>query len=198
MFRRIKPVNQSRFEFIIEWMEHIEKLRNFYCSIEPDYYEEPYYPEREYGNPDSPRCYDQFWEEEWYYPTEEMEFHISDEEDNNLIIYVPLDGISSTHVYFTNSHLGICMEGDVDLSIIESLKRLIERFPDSFFYSEIRAAIYYSNTGNLKKAIDYIRLYLESEYQPYNLEQIQMVFPAKFRNLDEFKRLLRLSIRQES
>lgn len=190
-------MNQSQFEFIIDWMRHIETLQRFSCSIEPDYYEDPYFPEREYGNPESPRCYDQFWEKEWYYPAEEMEFNIADDNGNSLTVFIPLDRISNTHISFHNLHNGIKIEGDVDLSIINSIKQLIEKFPDSFFRSKIHAAIYYSNTGNLKKATEYLRIYLETdyltEYWPRDLDEIRRVFPAEYRNSDEFNELLNIA-----
>lgn len=185
-------MSHSHLEYIINWMEKIEKLDRFSCSIEPDYYGDPYYPEKEYGNPDSPRCYDQFWQVDGYYPIEEMEFNISDTEENKLIVWIPLDGISSTHIYFKNDRLGINIEEEVDISIIDSIKKLIERFPDNFFSSEIHAALFYSSMGNIEKAIDYMRLYFNSEYQPYKLSELQRFLPIELTQSDEFRKILTL------
>lgn len=194
-------MNQSQFELIIDWMTHITKLDSFDCFIYFDSYRGEDIPELEYGDPESPRCYDPFWDNEYWQPTVQMYFHIYDEEKVHLMLIIPLDGISSTYAYFSNRHHEIYINGYVDLSIIEHLKRLIERIPDSVFKSEISAAIYYSNTGNFKKAKDYIRLYLDSEHQPseyistghglYDIVKLNRAFPAKFKNTDEFKRLLR-------
>lgn len=82
----------------------------------------------------------------------------------------------------------------LDLSIIDYILSLIERFPDKFFRDHLHAAIYYSQ-NNTVKAIEKLRLAIESDY-PYNFENYKRYFPLGFRESDAFKALMKQSLKR--
>lgn len=99
-------INSYLDEMIKKWLEEIVSLNQFWYDIEPDYYEEPDLLE------------------------EELVIIIKDNKENRMFLCIPLNGINNPRIQFfnNNSHLKIDFEGDV--SICDSIRQLIKRFPD--------------------------------------------------------------------
>lgn len=174
------------------WFNNVQELDMFRCRLEPDYLGEPNYPEEDYGDPLSPHCLTQFWKVEHYFPTKEMEFWISDYQGTHVIIDIPFDGITGPRASFYDKKRNLSISAELDLSIIDDIKSLIERFPEKFFWRHVQAATYYSNNGNTIKALEEIRLSIESGDEG-NLEFYRLCFPREFRNSDAFKVLMKQS-----
>ena len=187
-------MKNSKIQKEIEtWISNIQELSEFwlYSHGEAGLLEEPWCSADEYGDPLSPFCLTQFWKSEYYEPHNILIFFISDVEGRDIMIDIPLDGITGPRACFFDKKRNINMEAELDLSIIDDIKSLIERFPDKFFRDHLQAAIYYSQS-NIIKAIDELRLSMESD-DPYNFEHYKRYFPLEFRESDAFKVLMKQS-----
>lgn len=175
------------------WLSNIQELSEFryYSYGEPSIIEDPWCSADEYDDPLSPFCLTQFWKSEYYEPHNILIFYISDVEGRGITIDIPLDGITSPSAGYYDLKLNKSVEVELDLSIIDYIQSLIERFPDKFFRDHLQAAIYYSQNNTLK-AIDELRSSIESD-DPYNFEHYKRYFPLEFRESDAFKELLKQS-----
>lgn len=175
---------------IVAWLSNIQELSKFWldCVGKLDCDEEPWCSAYEYGDPLSPFFLIQFWKSEYYEP-DILRFSIEDVEGRSITIDIPYDGITGPSGYYYDPELNKMIGGELDLSIIDDIMSLIERFPDKFFHDHLQAAIYYSQNNTIK-AIDELRLSIESDY-PYKFEHYKRYFPLEFRESDAFKALMK-------
>ena len=179
------------------WLSNIQELSEFSYRVYNDLYllYEPWCCADEYGDPLSPYCLIQFWKAEGYEPYEVLTFGIRDIEGGCVGLEIPLDGITGPSADYYDQKLNKYVEVKLDLSIIDHILSLIERFPDKFFRDHLHAAIYYSQ-NNTVKAIEELRLAIESD-DPYNFEHYKRYFPLECRESDAFKALMKQSSRRQ-
>ncbi len=175
------------------WLSNIQELSKFSYRVynDLDLYYEPWCCADEYGDPHTPYCLLQFWKVKGYEPYEILIFGIGDTEGRYVGLDIPLDGITGPSANYYDRKLNKNVAVKLDLSIIDYILSLIERFPDKFFRDHLHAAIYYSQ-NNTVKAIEKLRLAIESE-DPYNFENYKRYFPLEFRESDAFKALMKQS-----
>lgn len=175
------------------WLSNIQELSEFsyYYYNDLDLFDEPWCCADEYGDPHSPYCLLQFWKVKGYEPNKILIFGIGDTEGRSVGLDIPLDGITGPSANYYDRKLNKNVAVKLDLSIIDYILSLIERFPDKFFRDHLHAAIYYSQ-NNTVKAIEKLRLAIESD-DPYNFENYKRYFPLEFRESDAFKALMKQS-----
>lgn len=117
------------------WLSNIQELSEFsyYSYCEPEILEDPWCSANEYGDPLSPFCLTQFWKTECYEAHHILIFRILDVEGRGIEIDIPLDGIIGPSASYYDRERNKCVEVKLDLSIIDCILSLIERFPDKFF-----------------------------------------------------------------
>lgn len=172
------------------WLNNLQELSefNYYCHFEP-WDGEPGYSNVEYGDPLSPYCLTPFWENDYYIPSQILIFNISDTEGRRMMLDIPLDGITGPRACFYDKKRNKNIEVELDLSIIDCILSLIDRFPAIFFRDHFQAAIYYSQNNPIK-ALDELRLSIESD-SLYSLKDYNRYFSREFRDLDAFKALMK-------
>ena len=190
--RKIQKEKEIQQE-IVAWLSNVQELSEFsyYSYTELRDMEESWCYADEYGDPLSPFCLTQFWKDEYYEPHQILIFSIADVEGRRISIDIPYDGITGPRAWFYDKKSNNGVEVCLDLSIIDNILSLIERFPTIFFRDHLQAAIFYSQNNTIK-AIDELRLSIESDY-PYHFENYKRYFPIEFRESDAFKELLQQS-----
>ena len=99
-------VNYYRDDLVKNWIENLEEIKYFDCAIEPEYY----------GEPDNPE-YDLF-------------IRIVDNYNDVLVISIPLNSNSNPYVGLYQHRLNIEISFEGDISICDSVLKLIKKFPD--------------------------------------------------------------------
>ena len=97
-------INYYRDELVKNWIESIEVIESYRFDIEPEYYEEPDNPE-----------YDLF-------------IRIVDNHNDVLVISIPLDSDANPYISLYQSSLNIEISFEGDISICDSILKLIKKF----------------------------------------------------------------------
>lgn len=102
-------ISSSLDEIIRKWIEGIEELADFWYSLEPTWYADStgYVP-----------------------PHTDIDIIIKDNKGNRLKTIIPLDGLKSPYIRFYNEDTNLYIEYEGDVSICDSIRQLIKRFPD--------------------------------------------------------------------
>ena len=100
-------INSYLDEMIKKWLEEIVSLDQFWYDIEPDYYEEPDIPEKE------------------------LVIIIRDNKGNKMWMCTPLDSVNNPRILFFNKDLNLEIKYEGDVSICDSIRKIIKKFPDT-------------------------------------------------------------------
>lgn len=110
-------------EFVKEWIENIQELKQFRVDIEPDYNDDPS------GVPELAKDFPIYeaWDK-W------LEIIIKNEREELLILSFNLDNKQGVFVKFHIFEENLSLNFKGDISIYKSIIKLIHRFPETIKY----------------------------------------------------------------